>query len=743
MIDAILRTLREVRRAPARILTSIFALALAVGAIGVLAIPTVSTSSLRDAAEQDGIPQIVLFVSDTGTTDVTRSLADVDEVDRVERQVITGVETADGDTIDVLGTEISDQEIDIVSAESGRVPSAFGEVLVTEGTAPLGSAFDVLLADGSPQVLTVVGIGGSTFWNDSDVVFSDFDTAAALDGREGANRLVIRTVDQTKASLRGTANEVRDALAADGIVTESLPFTIPGGRHPIEADIDQISSLIGFLGVVAGLVALVLLGSTANTLITERTREVAVMRALGASDRAMRRRLRRLALAIAGAAVVIGLPLGIAISNVIARMVLDEFVGLTPGFAVSVPVLVGSAAFALIGARIVAAGAAQRVTKRPLAEALRDRVGSPFGRRWSERMAARISAGSLLDRTAVRNGVHQRARSVAMVAQVTAAVAALMIIASLATTVTSYNEASGESVRWTTRSFIPGPGLDMDLSVADGLDDAEVGIDVSGELEGWGIDVLGFAPDTAMFDRTVDAGRWFSQPRDAVVSAGFAEQVGIDVGDRIDVELASGVASYDVVGLHPDRDRTLFVDREQLAIDLNRPGMGNTVMSLADRPPELFDGAINVQRAPEPGDDDDGTAAILAIFTAIGVVVVAVAGLAVAAGLGVNVFERRHEFAALQAIGGRRRHVLRVVLAELLPIAACGVLVGLAAGYLGARAIIGSFEASNAIEIGFVFATGAIPAAAGVVLLGSAVLGGLMVRRVTRQPAAVTLRGAA
>ena len=56
---------REVRRAPARIFTSVFALALAIGAIGVFAIPTVSTSSLRDAAERDGIPQIVFFTSDT------------------------------------------------------------------------------------------------------------------------------------------------------------------------------------------------------------------------------------------------------------------------------------------------------------------------------------------------------------------------------------------------------------------------------------------------------------------------------------------------------------------------------------------------------------------------------------------------------------------------------------------------------------------------------------------------------
>ena len=81
--------LRQVGRAPVRIVTSVIALALAVGAIGVMAIPTVSTSSLRDAAERDGIPQIVLFTTNAGSTDVGALLDDVANVDRAEPQLLT------------------------------------------------------------------------------------------------------------------------------------------------------------------------------------------------------------------------------------------------------------------------------------------------------------------------------------------------------------------------------------------------------------------------------------------------------------------------------------------------------------------------------------------------------------------------------------------------------------------------------------------------------------------------------
>ncbi len=644
------------------------------------------------------------------------------------------------------------QQLDVVRADEGRLPDRMGEVLVTAGVAQLGDEIELTDVEpnatrsapaGNTMTATVVGIGGTAFWNENDVIFATLDTAAALTSLDGANRVVVGTADLRADALRATSRDLRVALAAEGVTTTSLPLTIPDGRHPIEADIDQVSSLVGLLGIVAGLVALVLLASTVNTLIMERTREVAVMRALGAPNREMRRRLRRLALGIALAAVALGLPIGIAISNFIARMILEEFLGLTPGFAVSVPVLVGSALFALVGARLVAARAARRVTNRPLAEALRDREGSPFGRRMSERIVARVAVGSLLDRTALRNGVHQRARSAAVFAQITAAVAALLVIASLATTVTDYNTALTAPMQWGSRAFVPGPGLDIETSLAAEDPRTEVGSDVSGEVAGWEIDVLGFAPDTRMIDRTMNEGRWFAGPGEAAISTGFAERIGVGVGDEIEVDIASGVQTFTVVGLHPDRDRRVFVDTESLAVAMNRPGMGNVVMSLDSEPPAFLSGPLTVERLADISNDTSGTDAILLIFTAIGAIVVAVAGLAVASGLAVGVYERRHQFAALRALGGRRRHVLRVVVAELLPLAVGGVAVGLVVGWFGAAAIMESFEASNAVEIGFTFATGAIPIAAAVVLLGSLLLGMLMVRRVTRDAVAVSLRGAA
>jgi len=750
--------LREVRRAPMRILTSVFALALAVGAMGVFAIPTVSTSSLRDAAERDGVPDVVLTTTDTGDRSVIETISDLDSVVIAEPQVVHTFAVSGSDTsVDVVGVAFDTQTMDLIQLETGRLPTEAGDVVVTPGTASLGDVVALDTVDGSTFV-DVVGIGQSSFWNESGMAFADIDDVAAIGGVEGANRIAIRTVADDADTLGAVSESARALLAERDVALTSMPIEIADGKHPVEADIEQISMLIGMLGIVAGLVGLVLLASTTNTLVVERSREVAVMRALGAPDRQVRRRLRRIAMGIAAAAITIGLPLGVAISYVIARMVLQEFVGLTPGFAVSWPVLIGSAVFALIGARVVAARAARRATKKELAEALRDRDGSPFGRRWSELVAARWSAARLTDRLALRNGLRNRGRSAAIALQLSAAVASLMIVASIATTINDFNDAELAPNRWGSSTWVAGPGLDIAADAADGDPRGETAILVEGETEGWQIDALGWEPDTVMVDRAVTAGRWFetsagtglnsqldtvaSSFDEIVMSAGFAEHVGVGVGDIVEVELSSGTSTFEVVGLHDNRGRMIYLDRDVLADRLGAPDMANRYMSLDDEPAVELAGVTGSVRFDDLSADDTGRNAVLAVFGATGIVVVSVAGLAVMSGLAVNLHERRHELAAMRAIGARRRDVFGVLATELMLLGIVGVGVGLAGGYFGGRAIARSFEVSNAVEIGFTFADRAIPVVIGVVLLMGVVVTSLMVRRILRQPAAVTLRSA-
>ena len=84
--------LRQFRRAPGRIVASVFALALAVGAIGVLAIPTVSEGTLHEAVDRDGLADIIVDTTPLSA----EQLATINELD--------GVAVAEAEATDAVRT---------------------------------------------------------------------------------------------------------------------------------------------------------------------------------------------------------------------------------------------------------------------------------------------------------------------------------------------------------------------------------------------------------------------------------------------------------------------------------------------------------------------------------------------------------------------------------------------------------------------------------------------------------------
>jgi len=131
---------------------------------------------------------------------------------------------------------------------------------------------------------------------------------------------------------------------------------------------------------------------------------------------------------------------------------------------------------------------------------------------------------------------------------------------------------------------------------------------------------------------------------------------------------------------------------------------------------------------------------VLAIFMAIGVVVVGVATLGVVSTVGMSLYERRRELAVLRALGGRRSQLTRLIALELAPLALAGLVVGAVAGYFAAMAIMGFFEASSGIDLGYAFATGSVTIAAVAVVIGIALVARTAAGRLTRRTPAAALR---
>ena len=334
-----------------------------------------------------------------------------------------------------------------------------------------------------------------------------------------------------------------------------------------------------------------------------------------------------------------------------------------------------------------------------------------------------------------------------MVTQIAAAVGAAFLVPSLVASVNGYNDAAMAPWTWETMAVARDPGLPIGVDSVDRSVDPSVETAVwsFGEIDDWEVEVFGLPPDTRHFDVEIRDGRWFEPAdREILVSAGFASRRSIDVGDVIEIELAPGPTTYTVVGTVEDFGRAIYADRDVIAADLGAPGMANVVWSSSPDPQLGLQVPVEVETAAEvAAANNAGRDAIVMIFGAIGVIVAGVAALAVLSTMMVNLYERRHELAAMQAIGARRRRIRSLLVRELLPVGAVGVVLGLGLGLLGTRGIMASFEASNAVDIGVVTAFGAIPFVVAGTAVALVMLSAWVARSTARRPIAVTLRGAA
>ncbi len=191
---------------------------------------------------------------------------------------------------------------------------------------------------GAPGHVTAIG-----------VVAADGVAPAALQARLGA-------------ALGGGVEVLDRAHAADAD---------PGS--PLAGDRDQLIAMFGTLAGIAGVVALFVVAGTFALAIAQRRRETAVLRALGATPRQVRRLIAAEALLVSAVATALGVAAGAPLAREIVALLADH--GTVPrGFA---PVgswipLAGAVAMGLGIAQLAVVAAARRAGRTAPAEALRE-----------------------------------------------------------------------------------------------------------------------------------------------------------------------------------------------------------------------------------------------------------------------------------------------------------------------------------------------------------------------------------
>jgi putative ABC transport system permease protein len=265
---------------------------------------------------------------------------------------------------------------------AGHAPATAGQIAIDAGLASnahLRPGDQVLVATqaGPAHAFVVCGIAapphGSTLPNQSALFFADA-TAATLAGAPGkadaigifASRGVSgdHLISEIRAALTRAGQPGARALTARNAAAAESPTVLP--------DYTSTSDLLTPLAVLAGIVAAFALASTFSLAIVQRMREFALLRAVGATQRQVRRMVLAEAFLLGLAAIAAGVPLGFAAASGLTAILTAT--GLAPsGFTLHIswlPALLGAIA-GLIVPPVAAQAASRRAARARPAEALR------------------------------------------------------------------------------------------------------------------------------------------------------------------------------------------------------------------------------------------------------------------------------------------------------------------------------------------------------------------------------------
>jgi putative ABC transport system permease protein len=277
------------------------------------------------------------------------------------------------------GNWVDDPDLNPYRIVEGRAPQADDEVVINRGAAESG---DLRVGDTTtvetPQPIPVRIVGIATYGSADgmgQVTYAGFTLAAAE-----------RYLTNDPGHVNAILVRAEPGVSQDELVQRLQPVLPTGveaisGAQLTQQDVDDVNAtfldlLRGFLTVFAGVALLVGSFSIYNTfsiLVAQRTRESALLRALGASRRQVVRSVIAESIAVGVVASAVGLLGGIAIAGLLKAM-FDAFGFALPAgglvfstTSVVVPVVVGIVV--TVAASVVPAVRASRVP--PLA-ALRD-----------------------------------------------------------------------------------------------------------------------------------------------------------------------------------------------------------------------------------------------------------------------------------------------------------------------------------------------------------------------------------
>jgi putative ABC transport system permease protein len=211
----------------------------------------------------------------------------------------------------IAGRWYSDSE-----AEAAARVVVVGEAAADRSGIAVGDTITVETRRG-PLDLDVVGIDGQLV-NNGQGLFVPYRTVLDYEGWTSGNYWV-RTVEPDRATVDAAAGAIHAALAREGYLVESSLRYID--REQNTAENRLIVTVVMAMGLPVVAIGMIGLVSAMTSNVLDRTREIGILRSVGARRRDLRSMFRAAGVAIA----LVGWLLGVPVGYVLARFILWVF----------------------------------------------------------------------------------------------------------------------------------------------------------------------------------------------------------------------------------------------------------------------------------------------------------------------------------------------------------------------------------------------------------------------------------
>jgi putative ABC transport system permease protein len=217
---------------------------------------------------------------------------------------------------------------------------------------------------GGPAPFEIIGIGGSDANNGLNV-YTTLGTLQTVTAHPGvANTLLVRTADQDHSAIDNLSARLEDTLTRAGYPSHSQ--VMYQGRANNKAQNHTMVTIVECIGLLIVAISMLGLVNAITMSILERTRELGVLRGLGARSRDLRVMLRTETVTLALIGYLLAIPLGWLVAHALRWLVLN-----LANLQLPAPYTFGDLGLALVGTIVLAV----LVVSLPVRRATRLRPG--------------------------------------------------------------------------------------------------------------------------------------------------------------------------------------------------------------------------------------------------------------------------------------------------------------------------------------------------------------------------------